>query len=126
MYCYCRNIFWKALADKESPYPQLREPFADGEMHCWTWFQDFTLAKSLLYMVPASILFINFVSKTILRVITKYYGYQSKPEEVYASAVNMFWMAFINSGIIIQLVYFRWVPQEYKIPLLLAQYDQFT
>ena len=33
--------------------------------------------------------------------MTKLSGYQSKPEEVYASATNMYYMAFINSGIVI-------------------------
>jgi len=106
MYCYCRSILWSMLAKKESPYDALRKPFEDGEQHCWTWFGEYTIAKSLLYLVPFSILFVNWVSKTILRLMTRFYGYQSKPEEVYASAVNMFWMAFINSGIVIQLVYF--------------------
>ena len=59
-----------------------------------------------MYLVPFSIVFVNWISKTILRIMTKYYGYQSKPEEVYASTVKMFYMAFINSGIVIQLVYF--------------------
>ena len=33
--------------------------------------------------------------------MTSYYGYQSKPEEVYASAINMYLMAFINAGVVI-------------------------
>lgn len=100
----------------------MRYVFADGEMHCWSWFQDYSLSKSLLYAVPFSIIVVNFISKTILRVITKFYGYQSKPEEVYASAINMFWMSFINTGLVIQLVYFDWMPHA-EIPLLLAEYD---
>lgn len=51
--------------------------------------------------MPVSILFVNFVSKTFLRLITKLNGYQSKPEEVHASAINMFLMSFINTGIVL-------------------------
>ena len=54
-----------------------------------------------MYFVPFAIVFVNWVSKTILRIMTQYYGYQSKPEAVYASTINMFLMAFINTGIVI-------------------------
>ena len=57
--------------------------------------------------------------------MTKLEGYQSKPEEVYASAINMTIMAFINSGLTIQLVYFRWIP-GYDLPLLLNKYSTFS
>ena len=78
-----------------------------------------------MYLVPFSIVFVNYISKTILRVMTQYYGYQSKPEEVYASTFNMYAMTFINSGIVIQLVYFKWLPNT-EVPLLLAEYEEFT
>lgn len=54
--------------------------------------------------------------------MTKFYGYQSIPEEVYASSVNMFFMAFLNAGVVIQLVYFNWMPSV-NIPFNLAEYD---
>ena len=125
MYCYCRGIFWEDVNANKNPYDNMRYVFDDGEMHCWDWFQDYSLSKTLLYAVPFSIIVVNFISKTILRMMTSYYGYQSKPEEVYASAVNMFWMSFINTGLVIQLVYFNWFPDE-DLPLLLEEYDQFT
>lgn len=75
--------------------------------------------------MPFSIVFVNWVSKTILRIMTRIEGYQSKPEEVYASAINMYVMAFINAGLTIQLVYFRWMP-GYDLPLLLNKYDTFS
>ena len=75
--------------------------------------------------MPFSILFVNWVSKTILRLLTRLEGYQSKPEEVYASAINMYVMAFINAGLTIQLVYFKWMP-GYDLPLLLNKYDTFS
>jgi hypothetical protein len=121
MFCYCNKIFWSNIAASKSPYDELLILLPDGEDHCWDWFKDYSLAKTLLYSVPLSILFVNFLSKTFLRVITKLNGYQSKPEEVHASAVNMFLMSFINTGIVIQLVYFDWAP-NFEIPLLLAEY----
>ena len=75
--------------------------------------------------MPFSILFVNWVSKTVHRLLTRLEGYQSKPEEVYASAVNMYVMAFINAGLTIQLVYFKWMP-GYDLPLLLNKYDTFS
>ena len=69
--------------------------------HCEDWFASYTIQQTLLYSVPFSIIFVNWVSKTILRLMTHLEGYQSKPEEVYASSINMFIMAFINSGLVI-------------------------
>ena len=44
----------------------------------------------------------------ILRKMTSMEGYQSKPEEMYAAATNMTYMAFINTGLLVQIVYFDW------------------
>ena len=106
MYCYCRSLLWKNLADGSDPIADLSEEFSDGEKYCLDWLQDYSVEKTLLYGVPFSILFVNWLSKTILRLMTRLEGYQSKPEEVYASAINMYIMAFINAGLTIQLVYF--------------------
>ena len=102
----------------------MKETFSDGEDHCLDWLSDYSVQKTLLYAVPLSIVFVTWVSKTILRILTRLEGYQSKPEEIYASAVNMFIMAFINSGLTLQLVYFQWAPVD--VPLLLGEYEQFT
>mmetsp|Transcript_20514 Transcript_20514/g.25229 ORF Transcript_20514/g.25229 Transcript_20514/m.25229 type:complete len:199 (+) Transcript_20514:2399-2995(+) len=37
----------------------------------------------------------------------------------------MFIMAFINSGLVIQLVYFKWIPKT-EVPLVLNKYDSFS
>ena len=47
------------------------------------------------------------------------------PEEVHSTTVNMFFMEFLNAGIVIQLVYFNWLPSV-KIPVLLAEFDRFS
>ena len=124
MWCYCRGIMWEYLGKKESPYDALRKPFSDDEMHCWEWFGEYSLASSLVYLVPFSIVFVNWLSKTILKVMTTYYGYQSKPEEVYASTVNMFYLTVINSGLVIQFVYLKWT--DVDVPLLLGEFTEFT
>lgn len=79
----------------------MQAKFSDGGDYCWDWFLDYSFAKALLYSVPLSIILVNYISKTFLRLITKLNGYQSKPEEVHASAINMFLMSFINTGIVI-------------------------
>lgn len=127
MYCYCRNLLWTSINEGENPYNVLRTPLSDGQEHCWDWFADYTLANSLLYFIPFCIVTVNFIANTILRRMTTYYGYHSKPEEVYASAINMYLMSFINAGLIIQLVYFKWLPDSFSFnKLLLAEYSEFT
>ena len=126
MYCYCTSVFRRNIAEQKNPYDDLRYVFDDGVMHCWDWFYDYSLSKGLLYSVPLAIVMVNFIVKTFLRVITKMNGYQSKPEEVAAASVNMAIMTFINSAIVIQLVYFDWAPPDFEIPLILAEYDSFS
>ena len=75
MYCYCQGLFWQALNAKESPYGALREPFSDGNTYCWDWFKDYSLSKTLLYTVPLSIVMVNFIAKTFLRIIAKMSGF---------------------------------------------------
>lgn len=125
MFCYCQRLFWDLIAEKKSPYDEMQIEFPDGKKYCLDWFKDYSLSKSLLYLVPFSIIFVNWISKTILRLMARFYGYQSKPEEVLASAVNMFLMSFINSGIVIQLVYFQWLPGT-DLPLILNEYSSFS
>ena len=44
-----------------------------------------------------------------------------------ASSVNMFFISFITTGIVIQLIYFNWLGDIDFLPaLLLAEYDEFT
>lgn len=125
MFCYCRHILWSELGSGNDPWEALSALFSDGEAHCKDWFAQFTISKTLLLSVPVAILFVNWISKTILRIMTRFEGYQSKPEEVYASTVNMFIMTFINAGLTIQLVYFKWIP-GINLPFLLNKYDSFS
>ena len=69
--------------------------------YCVDWSKSALYLKSIVFAVPLAIVFVNFISKTILRTITSIEGRQSKPEEVYSSAVNMFILSFINVAIVI-------------------------
>ena len=75
MYCYCRSLLWKNLAAGSDPLSDLKEEFSDGEEHCVDWLTAYSLQKTLLYGVPFSILFVNWVSKTVLRLLTRLEGY---------------------------------------------------
>ena len=57
--------------------------------------------------------------------MTRLEGYQSRPEEMYAATSNMTYMAFINTGLLVQIVYFNW-SGSLQLPFLLAEYDEFT
>lgn len=70
MYCYCRGIFWEKLNEQVNPYDTMRETFEDGEMYCWDWFKNYSLSNTLLLAVPFAIVFVTWLSKTILRVST--------------------------------------------------------
>ena len=60
----------------------------------------------LIYGVPMAIVFVNWLAKTILRLITFIEGRHSKPQLIQSSAINMFIISFIDVAIAIQLVYF--------------------
>ena len=57
----------------------------------------------------------------MLKYATSLYGYKNRPEEMYMATQKMYFLSFINSAIIIQLVYM-------DIPGLdtLGKYDQFS
>ena len=86
----------------------------------------------MVCVIPIVILFISWVSKTILRIVTAFEKRQSKPEEVYASTVNMFLLGFVNAGVIILLVNFNigdgealdFLPD--KFPFLKGTYTKFS
>jgi len=117
MFCYCNSIFWSLIKKRQSPYSQLKEPFENGERYCWTWFQRYAFVKSMTYLVSFAIIFVNWSASTILRSMTRFYGYQSKPEEVYRSTFNLYWLKFVNSAIVIQVVYFYSAPNNLKLSL---------
>ena len=81
--------------------------FEDGEKYCEQWLPKYILDNIMIILVPFIIIVINFISKRILMRMTRFEKRQSKPQEVYASAFNMFVLSFLNSGIIILLINFR-------------------
>ena len=82
MYCYCRHLFWSALYEGRNPSSELNTEFSDGKKHCVEWFKQYSVQQTLLYAVPFSIISVNWISKTILRLMAHFEGYQSRPEEV--------------------------------------------
>jgi hypothetical protein len=75
MFCYCQNLFLTSIKGGKNPFDDLQAKFSDGGDYCWDWFIDYSLAKALLYSVPLSIILVNYISKTFLRLITKLNGY---------------------------------------------------
>ena len=81
----------------------------------------------MIILVPFIIIVINFISKRILMRMTRFEKRQSKPQEVYASAFNMFVLSFLNSGIIILLINFRVDDMKDKgMPFLKGEYKKFS
>ena len=75
MYCYCRNIFWSNLGSGSDPTSDLSEPFSDGKEHCKDWLKNYSVQKTLLFSVPLSIVAVTWVSKTVLRLLTRLEGH---------------------------------------------------
>jgi hypothetical protein len=67
----------------------------------------YVASQGLVFIVPAAIAFVTTVSKIILRKMTSFEKHHSRPEEVYASAINMFVMTFVNTSLLILLVNFN-------------------
>ena len=107
MHCYCRQLLYKAIDSKTDIYDAMDFKFEDGEKYCEQWLPIYILDNIMIILVPFIIIVINFISKRILMRMTRFEKRQSKPQEVYASAFNMFVLSFLNSGIIILLINFR-------------------
>ena len=81
----------------------------------------------LIIAVPLIIISVNFISKTILRHMTRFEKRQSKPQVVYASAFNMAVLSFLNSGVVILLINFRLDSlSDASVPLLKGEYKKFS
>ena len=130
MPCFCMNKYQEAKDSGFSIQESLDFELSDGKRHCKDWLSNYNQSFVLVYGVPLIIVFINWVSKTILRIMTRFEKNQNKPREVYASAINMFMLQFINSGIIILLVNFRLTDKTFTswfpIPILEGKYQKFT
>jgi len=101
MYCFCEQTFFQALSSGANPTEALKIEFSDGESHCSDWLSQYSNAKVVAILVPFVILIVNAISKTILRRMTRYEGYQSRPEEMWAAVFNMSLIAFINTGLLV-------------------------
>ena len=125
MYCLCYERFWGSISSGESYSDSMSTEFDDGERHCEDWLSKYSVQQIAAASVPVAILVVNSVAKAILEMMTKYEGYQSKPEEVFKTSINVALMAFINTGLLVQIVYFDWTGGA-KLPLLMTEYSEFT
>ena len=126
MWCYCNKLLYEGLSQGKSRDDVMNVEFENGETYCVDWLPKYRTSNFLIFGIPVVILFINWVSKTILRIMTRFENNQDKSKEVYASAKNMFLLYFINSGLIILLVNFRLTDQSimkwFPIPILEGKY----
>ena len=101
MYCLCYERFWAAVSSGKSYSDSLSTKFDDGESHCEDWLSKYSVQQIAAASVPVAIIVVNSVAKAILEMMTKYEGYQSKPEEVFKTSINVALMAFINTGLLV-------------------------
>ena len=60
-------------------------------------------------------MFVNFLTSLVLECMSRWEGHQSKSEQVYSSARFMFILEYINMAVLIQLVYFNWLPESLSL-----------
>ena len=61
-----------AIKEGRDPFATMKEPFFDGEAYCEDWWQKYLLSNALVCVIPFVIIFISWVSKTILRIVTQF------------------------------------------------------
>lgn len=127
MHCYCREIFIQAFQSRANLDEAVDFEFENGQRYCQEWLPKYILDNVMVIIVPLMIIVINFISKTILRKMTSFEGRQSFPEQVYASAFNMFVLSYLNSGVIILLINFKVDSMEdADLPILKGDYKKFS
>lgn len=127
MHCYCRQVLFDAIENGDDIYNSMEFPFENGEMFCKEWLPKYILDNIIILVVPLTIIIVNFISKTILRRMTKFEKRQSKPQEVYASACNMFVLSWLNSGVVILLINFKMESMsDSSVPIMQGEYKKFS
>ena len=63
---------FKALDDRGDIYKAMEIPFSDGEYYCEQWLPLYIVDNLMIMVIPLVIIIVNFISKTILRKMTKY------------------------------------------------------
>lgn len=127
MHCFCRQLFYEALDERTSINEAMEYKFDNGESYCEEWLPMFVLDNVMIILVPLVIIVVNFISKTILRRMTRFEKRQSKPQEVYASAFNMFVLSFLNSGVVVLLINLKVESMSgHSLPILKGDYTKFS
>lgn len=76
-------------------------------------------------MVPLIISIVNYVSKLLLVLLSKFEKHQSQPEHIYKSAMSMMICSVLNTAGVILLVNFN-IEKELPIPILQGSYKEFS
>ena len=72
MHCYCRRLVFDTFKDRDEFAKALAHQFPDGEKYCEEWWPKYVMDNFVIIAVPLVIIVVNFISKTILRRITKF------------------------------------------------------
>lgn len=75
LYCFCQVMLTDAIMARKNPLDSLSVHFPDGEQHCLGWVSDYSINQTMQFVVPMAIIFVNWFSKTFLRLLTKQEGY---------------------------------------------------
>lgn len=79
MHCFCRERFYNALNVSKDIHEAMAFKFENGETYCEEWLPKYLIHNISDILVPLIIIVINYISKTILRIMTKFEKRQSKP-----------------------------------------------
>ena len=63
------------MSGGKNPTAELNAEFSDGNHYCQDWLASYSIQKALSYVVPFSIVVVNFISKYVLNKITHLEGY---------------------------------------------------
>ena len=79
MHCFCRDQLYEGWQQGLTFSESMEIEFANGEYYCEEWFPKYVVDNLMIILVPLIIIIINFISKTILRLMTKFERSQSRP-----------------------------------------------
>ena len=101
MSCYCSLLYSETQDDFK-----MDDSFENGEQYCKKWYMDYIYQSiGAILIIPSVISVINVGTKIMLQKAISKCGYHSRPQEMYILMQSMYFLAFVNSAIIIQLVY---------------------
>jgi len=114
--CYCKATLIDRITQK-GLISGARD-LLDNEVDiCGDFARDFLLANSLALAASMAIVAVNFALKTILKALSRFERHHSVSSEARAITTKVFIAQFINTGLLILLVFGR-LPNDQKLPVL--------